>query len=50
MLRGSEAYDTGSTDLIVAEYFERFARYHRVDPDVGRWRLMTAVDAFTGYY
>jgi hypothetical protein len=45
MLRASKSYDTSSTDLIVAEYIQRFAWYHQVDPESGRQALVRAVDS-----
>jgi hypothetical protein len=44
----SEAYDHASRGLIINEYAQRFAWFHRAHPDAIRQRLKWVVDDLTG--
>jgi hypothetical protein len=44
----SEAYDHASRDLIIGEFAQRFAWFHRAHPDATRQRLKWVVDDLSG--
>lgn len=43
ILRASEAYDSGSKDLIISEYASRFAWYHQVEAFIKEQELYRTV-------
>lgn len=47
-IRMSEAYDHASRDLIIGEFAQRFAWFHRAHPDATRQRLKWVVDDLSG--
>jgi hypothetical protein len=47
-IRTSEAYDHASKDLIINDFAQRFAWFHRAHPDAIRQRLRWVADELSG--